>query len=184
MRIRVKFCGITSIEDRDSAIRAGADAIGLVFFKDSPRFVSLEKAERIAKDIPPFISVAGVFVNQNPEFIEECVERCSLNVVQMHGDEDADYCLKFKSRNFSGVKLIKSIRVKDRESLAIIENCPSDAILLDAYKKEFYGGTGEGFDLSLAIIAKEYGKKLKDHVLVNNPPSPAGCGIRRDKLGE
>lgn len=160
MKVRVKFCGITSIEDRDSAIRAGADAIGLVFFKDSPRFISMEKAERITIDIPPFISVVGVFVNQNPEFIEECIERCSLNAVQMHGDEDADYCLKFKNRDFSGVRLIKSIRVKDRESIASIENCPSDAILLDAYKEDAYGGTGEGFDLSLAVIAKEYGKNI------------------------
>ena len=160
MKVRVKFCGITSIEDRDSAIIAGADAIGLVFFKDSHRFVSLEKAERITRDIPPFISAVGVFVNENPEFIEECIERCNLNAVQIHGDEDVKYCLRLKDLKFKGVKLIKGIRVKDRESLAIIENCPSDAILLDAYKKEVYGGTGEGFDLSLAIIAKEYGKNI------------------------
>ncbi|MCX5693419.1 MAG: phosphoribosylanthranilate isomerase [Candidatus Omnitrophica bacterium] len=160
MRIRVKFCGITSIEDRDSAIIAGADAIGLVFFKDSPRFVSLEKAERITRDMPPFMSAVGVFVNEDLEFIEECIERCNLNAVQLHGDEDADYCLKFRSRNFNGVKLIKSIRVKDKRSIASIENCPGDAILLDAYKKEIYGGTGEGFDMSLAVIAKEYGKNI------------------------
>ena len=160
MRIRVKFCGITSIEDRDSAIIAGADAIGLVFFKDSPRFVSLEKAESITRDVPPFMSAVGVFVNEDLEFIEECIERCNLNAVQLHGDEDADYCLKFRSRNFNGVKLIKSIRVKDKRSIASIENCPSDAILLDAYKKEIYGGTGESFDMSLAIIAKEYGKNI------------------------
>jgi phosphoribosylanthranilate isomerase len=160
MKVRVKFCGITSVEDRDSAIIAGADAIGLVFFKDSPRFVTLEKAERIVKDMPPFVSVIGVFVNEDLRFIEECVERCSLNAVQMHGDEDIKYCLKFKSLKLKGVKLIKGIRVKDRESLAAIENCPSDAVILDAYKKGLYGGTGEGFDRSLAIIAKEYGKNI------------------------
>jgi phosphoribosylanthranilate isomerase len=161
MKIRVKFCGITSIEDRDSAIIAGADAIGIVFFKDSPRFVSLEKAERIVKDIPPFISAVGVFVNENPEFIGECVERCDLNAVQLHGDEDAKYCLRLKDMNFNReVKLIKSIRVKDKNSLATIEDCPADAILLDVYKKGLYGGTGEGFDPSLAIIAKEYGRNI------------------------
>jgi len=160
MRIRVKFCGITSIEDRDSAIIAGADAIGLVFFKDSPRYVTLEKAERIVRNMPPFVSATGVFVNKDLEYIGECIERCGLDAVQIHGDEDVDYCLKFKSRNFNGVKLIKSIRVKDKRSLASIENCPCDAILLDAYKKESYGGTGEGIDLSLVIIAKEYGKNI------------------------
>jgi len=160
MKVRVKFCGITSIEDRDNAIITGADAIGLVFFKDSPRFVALEKAERIARDMPPFVSVVGVFVNEDLGFIEECVERCGLNAVQIHGDEDMKYCLKFKGLNLNGIKLIKGIRVKDRESLAAIENCMADAIILDAYKKGLYGGTGEGFDRSLAIIAKEYGKNI------------------------
>ena len=160
MRVRVKFCGITSVEDRDNAIKAGADAIGIVFFKDSPRFVSLEKAERIVGDMPPFISVAGVFVNENLDFIEECVERCCLNVVQLHGDEDVQYCLRLKSLRLKGVKLIKGIRVKDKESLSAIENCPADAIMLDAYKKGLYGGTGQCFDHSLAVIAKEYGKNI------------------------
>lgn len=160
MKIRVKFCGITSVEDRDSAIKAGADAIGLVFFKDSPRFVALEKAEMIAKDTPPFISIVGVFVNERLDFIEECVERCNLNAVQLHGDEDVNYCLRFKGFKFKGLKLIKGIRVRDRESLSVIEDCPADAILLDAYKKDAYGGTGQGFDRTLAMIAKEYGKNL------------------------
>ena len=160
MKVRVKFCGITSVEDRRSAIKAGADAIGLVFFKDSPRFVALEKAELIAKDIPPFVSIVGVFVNEKLDFIEECVERCSLDAVQIHGDEDVNYCLKFKDLKLQGVKLIKGLRARDRESLSVIEDCPADAILLDAYKKDEYGGTGQGFDRTLAIIAKEYGKNL------------------------
>ncbi len=160
MRVRVKFCGITSVEDRDSAIIAGADAIGFVFFKDSPRYIPLEKAEIIAKNMPPFVSMAGVFVNEDLGFIEECVERCNLDTVQIHGDEDVKYCLKFKSGDMKRIKLIKGIRVKDRESLSVIEDCPADAILLDAYKKGSYGGTGERFDMSLAIISKEYGRNI------------------------
>jgi len=160
VRVRVKFCGITSTEDRDAAISAGADAIGLVFFKDSSRFVNLENAERIVKDIPPFVSTVGIFVNEKLEFIEECVERFCLNTVQLHGDEDVRYCLNFRSLKFKGVKLIKAIRVKGRESLAAIEDCPADAILLDAYKRGMYGGTGQGFDRDLALIAKEYGRNL------------------------
>jgi len=159
-RVRVKFCGITSVEDRDNAITVGADAIGVVFFKESPRFVSLKKAEVIAKDTPPFVSTVGVFVNEHLEFIEECVERCGLNAVQLHGDEDVKYCLRFKGLQLKGVKLIKCIRVRDWESLAAIEDCPADAIILDAYKKGLYGGTGEGFDRSLAAIASEYGRNI------------------------
>jgi len=160
VRVRIKFCGITSIEDRDAAILAGADAIGLVFFKDSPRFVNLEKAERIAEDIPPFVSVVGIFVNEEIGLIEEYIERFGLNAVQLHGDEDVRYCLNFRSLKFKGVRLIKAIRVKDRESLAAIEDCPADAILLDAYKRGMYGGTGQVFDRDLALIAKEYGRNL------------------------
>ncbi|PJC48738.1 MAG: hypothetical protein CO035_01925 [Candidatus Omnitrophica bacterium CG_4_9_14_0_2_um_filter_42_8] len=93
-------------------------------------------------------------------FIEECVERCALNAVQIHGDEDVKYCLKFKSLKLKGVKLIKGIRVKDRESLAVIEDCPADGFILDAYKKGLYGGAGQGFDRSLAVMANEYGRNI------------------------
>ena len=160
MRVRVKFCGITSIEDRDAAILAGADAIGLVFFKDSPRFVNLEKAEGIVKGIPPFVSIAGIFVNEDLGFIDECIERFGLNAVQLHGDEDVKYCLRLKDLKPKGVKLIKAIRVKDKESLANIEDCTADAILLDAYKRGMYGGTGQGFDRGLSLIAKEHGRNI------------------------
>ena len=157
-RIRVKFCGITSLDDAKKAVLAGADAIGFVFFEDSPRCVSPEFAEAAIKEIPPFVSSVGVFVNENLSFIEECVERCGLNAVQLHGDEDVEYCSKFKKLNLEGVKLIKAIRVKDKESIGYIEETPADAILLDTYKSGVYGGTGIGFDRSLALLAKEYGR--------------------------
>ncbi|MFA4992309.1 MAG: phosphoribosylanthranilate isomerase, partial [Candidatus Omnitrophota bacterium] len=160
MRIRIKFCGITSAEDRDSAISAGADAIGLVFFKDSARFVSQKKADEIARDMPPFVSIVGVFVNEDMRFVEDCVERYNLGAVQLHGDEDTKYCLGFKGLNFKGVSLIKAIRVSNRESLDCLEDCPADAFLLDTYKSGAYGGTGRGFDRSLAVLAAEYGRRL------------------------
>lgn len=160
MRVRVKFCGITSPEDRDKTILAGADAIGLVFFKQSPRYVSMERAEMILKDAPPFVDTVGVFVNEDLNFLEDCVERLSLDAVQLHGDEDVEYCLRFKSLKFKGAKLIKAIRAKDRESILVIENCPADAFLLDAYDQRLYGGTGHGFDRSLAVLAKEYAKPI------------------------
>jgi len=159
-KVRVKFCGITSLDDAKKAALVGADAIGFVFFEDSPRCVSPEFAEAAIKEIPPFVSSVGVFVNENLGFIEECVERCGLNAVQLHGDEDIEYCSKFKKLNLEGVKLIKAIRVKDKESINSIEETPADAILLDAYKSGVYGGTGTGFDRSLALLAKEHGRYL------------------------
>ncbi|MFC1667524.1 phosphoribosylanthranilate isomerase [Candidatus Omnitrophota bacterium] len=160
IRVRVKFCGIASSVDAEKAILAEPDALGFVFFKESPRYISVENAESIIKTIPPFIASVGIFVNEDLRFIEECVERCGLNVVQLHGDEDVKYCLRFKGLRFKGVKLVKAIRIKDKESLRSIEECPADAILLDTYISNVYGGTGKGFDRSLALLAKEYGRRL------------------------
>ncbi|MFH1782638.1 MAG: phosphoribosylanthranilate isomerase [Candidatus Omnitrophota bacterium] len=159
-RVRVKFCGITSIEDAKNAINVGADALGFVFFKKSPRYVTLDQAESIIKEAPPFISSVGIFVNEDMEFISECIERCGLNVVQLHGDENVKYCIDFKNIRFKDVKLIKAIRVKGRESLHQIEDCPADAFLLDTFKEDAYGGTGKTFDRTLAVLAKEYGRRL------------------------
>lgn len=159
-RVRIKFCGITSLKDAEKAVTAGADALGFVFFRESPRYVKPNDAEAIIKNLPPFITAAGVFVNEDLGFIEECIEKCGLGAVQLHGDEDAKYYSRFKSLKFKGVKLIKAVRVKGRESLDLIEECPADAFLLDAYKSSVYGGTGTGFDRTLAVLAKEYCRRL------------------------
>lgn len=159
-RVRVKFCGITSSGDAEKAIEAGADSLGFVFFKDSQRYITPEYAEAIIKTLPPFVTGVGVFVNEDLRFIEECVEKCGLSAVQLHGDESPEYCLRFKNLNMRGVKLIKGIRVKDEESIRSIEDCNADAILLDSYKAGLYGGTGKVFDPSLAILAKEYDRRL------------------------
>ncbi|MFH1478172.1 MAG: phosphoribosylanthranilate isomerase [Candidatus Omnitrophota bacterium] len=158
--VRVKFCGITSIEDGLNAVTVGADALGFVFYKKSPRYVTLEQAEKIIKSIPPFVSSVGIFVNEDLESISEAIERCGLNTVQLHGDEDVKYCSNFKNLRFKDVKLIKAIRVSNKESLHAIEDCPADAILLDTFKKDAYGGTGKAFDRALAVLAKEYGRHL------------------------
>ena len=159
-RFRVKFCGISSAEDAKRAISVAPDALGFVFFEDSPRYVTPETAEAIIKNIPPFISAVGIFVNEDLRFIEECVYRCGLRAVQLHGDENPNYCSDFKKVGFKGIKLIKAVRVKDEESLRSIESCPADAILLDAYRSNVYGGTGKGFDRTLAFLAKEYGRRI------------------------
>lgn len=160
MRTRVKFCGITSSGDAEKAILAGADAVGFVFFKDSPRYVTPEQASAIIKGMPLFVSTVGIFVNEELGFIEECVQSCGLGAVQLHGDESVQYCFEFRNLQFKGVKLIKAIRVKDKDSLSSIEECHADAFLLDTYKSSVYGGTGTGFDRTLAILAKEYGRRI------------------------
>jgi phosphoribosylanthranilate isomerase len=159
-RVRVKFCGITSPEDADKAVTLGADSLGFVFFQKSPRYISPESIGKIIKTLPPFVSAAGVFVNEDIDFIEQCVLNCGLNAVQLHGDENAEYCSAFKNLNLKGVKLIKAVRVKNKESLSEIENCPADAFLLDAYEADLYGGTGKNFDAAIGLSAKEYGRRI------------------------
>jgi phosphoribosylanthranilate isomerase len=159
-RVRVKFCGITSSADAEKAVSAGSDALGFVFFKDSPRYIEPESAGAIIKTLPPFVTSVGVFVNEDIRFIQDCAEKCGLGAVQMHGDETPEYCSIFRGLGLKGIKLIKGIRLKDQESIRSIEDCQADAVLLDAYKKDIYGGTGKVLDRSLAVLAKEYGKKL------------------------
>lgn len=160
MKIWAKFCGITSIEDADSAASLRPDALGFVFFKKSPRFITLQKASRIIRNIPSSIDTVGVFVNEDLAFIKECAEKCSLRAVQLHGDEDTEYCQRFKDLGLKNVKTIKAIRVKDKKSLGSIERFPVDAVLLDAYSDDLYGGTGKRFNSDLALEAKKYGKPI------------------------
>ncbi len=145
MRTRVKICGITRVEDALAAVDAGADAIGLVFYADSPRNVSVAKAAEIAKQIPAFVSVVGLFVNADPAFIEAVLAVVDVDVLQFHGDETPQQCAAF-SRPF-----IKAIRVKPQTNLL---QCAKDyssakALLLDAYAEGVAGGTGQAFDWTL-----------------------------------
>jgi len=159
MSIKVKFCGITSLGDAQKAVLSGVNALGFVFFKNSRRCIDRENAKFIIENLPPFIASVGVFVNEDIEYIKECVELCGLSVIQLHGDEDVKYALKLKGLGLK-VKLIKAIRVKDEESLKVINKYPVDAILLDSYTEGFYGGTGVTFDKSLIALAINYGRPI------------------------
>ena len=146
MRVRVKVCGITNLADAMACVEAGADALGFIFFEKSPRFISPSRAKEVIAGLPPFVSAVGVFVNEKPETVREIVDTCGLDLVQLHGDEGPDMC-----RLFIG-KAIKAFRVRDEEVLEQIERfAPSvKAILLDAWSRKGYGGTGETFDWGLA----------------------------------
>ncbi len=145
MRIRVKVCGITNLRDAEEAVRNGADALGFVFYKHSPRKVSVETAKKIIERIPPFIERVGVFVNEKKQRVKDIIKSCGLTAVQFHGDETPGYCSSFKD-----IKVIKAIRVKDKKSLKIISAFnKADAILLDTFDEKRFGGTGRSFDWRL-----------------------------------
>lgn len=144
-RTRVKICGICSTIDADMAVLAGADAIGLVFYAKSPRFVSIPQAREITSSLPPFVTTVGLFVNGSTEEVREVLAEVPLQLLQFHGDEDEAFCSSF------GLPYIKALRVKAETDLhqQCREFASARGILLDSYRKGTPGGTGETFDWAL-----------------------------------
>lgn len=136
---RIKVCGITNPEDALCAVRLGASALGFIFYEKSPRFVSPEAAGEIIRQIPPFVTKVGVFVNAEADYLREARDVAGFDVYQLHGDETPEFCAAF------GENYIKAIRVKDSSSFDTVELYDTDAFLFDAYSPDAYGGTGENF---------------------------------------
>jgi len=154
LRVRAKICGITRVEDAISAVDNGADAIGLVFYAPSPRNVAIEQAAEIADRIPAFVTVVGLFVNAEPDFVREVIARVKLDLLQFHGDETPQQCASY------GLPFIKAIRVKSDTNLV---QCAKDfsaskALLLDTFTEGVAGGTGHVFDWNL--IPESLGKPV------------------------
>lgn len=154
MSVTVKICGVTSVDDAQAVVTAGADAIGLMFFEESPRHVSLAEAKVIVESLPPAVVRVGVFVNADESLVNRAVLECTLNVLQFHGEESPEFCSRF------GVMTLKAIRVKDEASLEELERFSTDGFLLDAFSTEARGGTGESFNWELARRATECGKPI------------------------
>lgn len=145
LRVRVKICGITRVEDALTAVAQGADAIGLVFYAPSPRAVSIEQAVAIAEQMPAFVSVVGLFVNAEEHYIKEVTSRVQLDLLQFHGDETPEQCAQY------GLPFIKAVRVKSDTNLVQYakDYSASRALLLDTYTEGVAGGTGHVFDWGL-----------------------------------
>ncbi len=152
--VKVKICGITNYEDAAAAMDMGADLIGFNFYAESPRYVPPEDAAKIINKLPAFADIAGVFVNSTFEQIRQVIKMCQLNWVQLHGDETPEFCESFLSLN---VKTMKAIRVKEQKDIKKAESFFTDAILLDAFHPEKYGGTGITFDWN---IVGHIGKRI------------------------
>ena len=144
MKTRVKICGLTREEDVDAAVAAGADAIGIVFHPPSPRFVTPQRAAELARRIPPFVAVVGLFVNAAPETVLAACDSLPISILQFHGDEDAAFCRQF-ARPY-----LRAARVRPGLDLLEFARAFPDArgLLLDAFV-EGYGGGGHVFDWSL-----------------------------------
>lgn len=156
MLTRIKICGITNLEDARAAVDFGADALGFIFVPDTPRYIEPQRAARIIRELPPFITKVGVFADVPLDTIYQTIQTCGLNAIQLHGSETPEYCDSAGER--CRVPIIKAFRIKDRESLSAIPKCKVSAYLLDTYVKGKKGGTGEIFNWDLAKEAKSYGR--------------------------
>ncbi|QBQ55472.1 phosphoribosylanthranilate isomerase [Nitrosococcus wardiae] len=144
MRTRVKFCGITRREDAIHATRLGADAIGLVFYPHSPRAVSPQQACQIVRELPPFVTVVGLFVNAAADYLHQVLARVPIDILQFHGEESPEECSRY------GRPYVKAIRMAEGVDLLGLERVygSAAALLLDTYQVGVAGGTGQVFDWS------------------------------------
>lgn len=154
MSVKVKICGITDQADALAAAEAGADALGFMFFDQSPRAITVSDAAEVIKALPPHLMKVGVFVNPTEELVLRAIGECGLNLLQFHGEEAPDFCTQF------GLMSMKAFRIRDAESLETLARYSTDAWLLDAYSSKGRGGTGETFNWDLALTAKKSGKLI------------------------
>ena len=144
--VKVKICGITNLEDAAAAAQMGADILGFNFYPKSPRYIDPKLAGQIILKIPTHIDTAAVFVNARTEEIHNTLEKGFFNWIQLHGDEDVNFC---RSLRWTGARIIKAVRVRQKEDIQNASVYPVDAVLLDSRQDGQYGGTGKRFDWSL-----------------------------------
>ncbi|MDR0579017.1 MAG: phosphoribosylanthranilate isomerase [Campylobacteraceae bacterium] len=136
--MRVKICGITSLQDALMAIDAGADAIGFIFYPKSPRYITMKAAKKISVLLPPFVQKIGVFVNESPKSIDKICKKVKLNFAQLHFDVDEKFLSKLKTPH------IRVVRAKEKSDILRYKD---EYRLIDAFTDNF-GGDGKSIDLS------------------------------------
>ena len=141
----IKICGITNLEDALCAAACGADAIGFIFHKESPRYIAPERAKEIIAALPAGIATVGIFVNREASEVERTAELCGLDLLQLHGDESPEYC-----RRFPPERVIKAVFPRTPEDLRALDAYDVRAFLADFREAGRYGGTGKRADWGLA----------------------------------
>lgn len=154
MRIRTKICGITRVEDALIAAQAGVDAIGLVFYGQSPRAVNIAQAQEIVAALPPFVTSVGLFVNATQTEVNAVLDALPLDTLQFHGDESPAECERYARPYFRALRMQPGV---DIAKLAA-QYSTAKGILLDAWVPGLHGGTGERFDW--AQIPEDLAKPL------------------------
>jgi phosphoribosylanthranilate isomerase len=150
--MKVKICGITNVDDALSAAELGADALGFIFVKSSPRYIAPKTARKIIQELPPFVVPVGVFADMTYDDILEIIDQTGIGCVQLHGEETPRPLANYP------VPVYKSFRVDAGFNPEILRRYKGSAYLLDTKTPGVPGGTGQTFDWNIAIKAKEYGR--------------------------
>jgi phosphoribosylanthranilate isomerase len=145
---------MTSLADAECAVEAGADALGFIFFRKSPRYIEPNAAEKIASRIPASVLKVGVFVDESLDTMQEIARQCGLDRLQLHGNESTTICASLHT------PVIKAFRIQDQNSLTPLRDYEVSAFLLDSYVAGQLGGTGAKFNWDLAIQAKTFGAPI------------------------
>jgi len=146
----IKICGITNPEDAMVVAESGVHAIGFIFYRKSPRYVSPENAAAIIQNLPEGLTTVGVFVNHDAPEVRKIAKYCTLNMIQLHGDESPQY-----AQGFSDYHIIRAIAPQSANDLESLSEYPASAILIDGYDSRLYGGTGNEADWDAALLIKE-----------------------------
>lgn len=149
--IRVKICGLMNAKDALMAAEAGADALGFVCYEPSRRYIKPHLIKEIIRKLPPFVATVGIFANPIDTQLREAFEEWGLGIAQLQGDETPEFCDRFPGR------VVKAIRVRDKKSIEMMCYYRVRAFVLDTYRDDQLGGTGEIFDWALARHAKKFG---------------------------
>lgn len=139
--VKVKICGITNLADAQTAIKAGCDALGFVFYKKSPRYIRPQAAQEIINNLPKDIIKIGVFVDEQEKTIKSIAKLCRLDILQFHGEEAPEFCRRFKK-----FRIIKVFRVKHSIDTEKLGKYNVFAFLFDSFSKDKPGGTGRQFN--------------------------------------
>ncbi len=150
MKPLVKICGITNTDDAFYCAHEGADALGFIFYKQSPRYVEPSIAATIIEELPAYVIPVGVFVNESREQIERIISETNIRIIQLHGDEMPSDCTGYH------VKVWKAFRLRKSETVKSIKQYKLDAVMLDGASDDEYGGSGKLANFDVALQMKEF----------------------------
>lgn len=158
---KVKICGITNVDDARAAIAAGADMLGVNFYRPSARYITPDAARELINDLKSVgssVEIVGVFVNETIDFVIDVAMTTGIDAIQLHGDEPASFCEELNTRD--GFRVIKALRASEDFKPKDAEVYPVHAVMLDAFHRTLRGGTGERVDFNVARETRQLVPRL------------------------